>query len=952
MAGIGDIVEKIALEGDSEIAEAFHKLGEIGVETFEKIGESVAEASGSFGIFNLALAGVTAAIGVATTALISFAAAQDASIVKSEALARSFGTTTDGLDAVKETFAEAGVNSQQFSNAVQRMAISIQQSWSEIRRDAREGADQIANSYLNIRQSGINLQKAQDTLGETSTHLSQTMVHDIFAIREAVLSLESANNRLATTFANAGLAARGATLSVQQAQLKVDLNANPNADQGGQRKKQLQEQQDQLALENAQAARRDLIEKQILEDQQNILAAQKAQQAVYDANIKAADDEAHAVTTLKEAVLDVQKARIAESEAANHAYDVQVHNVGVVKESLLALIETGKQAASSIDFADVQVNTLIHGIQAAASARNGGGQASGADVLKTTADLFHNDTEKMISDSQRLAIAQRLISSGMHGVASSGAELVAILNEGSSAFDKHTAKAEETSHAYADNVEAARAFIVASTSLGNTIEKVKDHFASLVSPGLAEFLKQIQESLLDSSGNLRLFLSGIEAIVVGIQKIIGYVNDFIKRIDDASKSGDGLRAVFLVLGGVLTLLGRTWGVWGIAIGLIIEAVGAVYQNWDKIKAKVMEIIEVITGPFVKAFKFLEEVAERIWAGLTRGINAVIDGIKSLASYLGGTKSAVDAKVPTASDVPAHAAGGVIRGPGTGTSDSVMARLSNGEFVMRSAAVSHFGENFMAAINDMSLPRFADGGAVGDGFRRNTPGTAFTGSAAVNGKLLDFILDTGASYVTLMFESAKAASINMKNLDFSEPTSTANGIVKAASVLLQTVQVGDILKRGVNAFVMPEGALGVNLLGLSFLNMLKSWGVGPDGQVVLQAAQGGMIRGPGSASSDSIPARLSNGEFVMRNAAVSHFGEHFMHMINNMAFPGFANGGPVLAGARGPGSFRGGSPSTINLSIDGNRFDGLLAPPHVADKLTKYAVERQASSAGNKPSWYK
>lgn len=57
----------------------------------------------------------------------------------------------------------------------------------------------------------------------------------------------------------------------------------------------------------------------------------------------------------------------------------------------------------------------------------------------------------------------------------------------------------------------------------------------------------------------------------------------------------------------------------------------------------------------------------------------------------------------------HAAGGYITGPGTGTSDSIPAWLSNGEYVMRAAAVRKYGVSFMHRINQN---RFAKGGVVG------------------------------------------------------------------------------------------------------------------------------------------------------------------------------------------------------------------------------------------------
>jgi hypothetical protein len=81
----------------------------------------------------------------------------------------------------------------------------------------------------------------------------------------------------------------------------------------------------------------------------------------------------------------------------------------------------------------------------------------------------------------------------------------------------------------------------------------------------------------------------------------------------------------------------------------------------------------------------------------------------------------------------------------------------------------------------------------------------------------------------------------------------------------------------------------------------------------------LIRGPGTSTSDSIPARLSDGEFVVRAAVVKQPGvlEHLLEL-NNMeltqlrrrGFRGFAEGGLVEVGGTGGGN--GGAELTIGL----------------------------------------
>lgn len=58
-------------------------------------------------------------------------------------------------------------------------------------------------------------------------------------------------------------------------------------------------------------------------------------------------------------------------------------------------------------------------------------------------------------------------------------------------------------------------------------------------------------------------------------------------------------------------------------------------------------------------------------------------------------------------------GGKIKGPGTGTSDSILAAVSNGEFIVNARSTKEWGP-LLQAINDNTLPRFAKGGQVGGG----------------------------------------------------------------------------------------------------------------------------------------------------------------------------------------------------------------------------------------------
>ncbi|WP_207548585.1 hypothetical protein, partial [Mycobacteroides chelonae] len=73
---------------------------------------------------------------------------------------------------------------------------------------------------------------------------------------------------------------------------------------------------------------------------------------------------------------------------------------------------------------------------------------------------------------------------------------------------------------------------------------------------------------------------------------------------------------------------------------------------------------------------------------------------------------------------------------------------------------------------------------------------------------------------------------------------------------------------------------------------------------VRRAGGGMMFGPGSGTSDSILARLSNGEFVTKAASVAKYGPDLFHALNAGqidpdALPGFDEGGPVFYGPKNP-----------------------------------------------------
>jgi aspartyl protease family protein len=83
-----------------------------------------------------------------------------------------------------------------------------------------------------------------------------------------------------------------------------------------------------------------------------------------------------------------------------------------------------------------------------------------------------------------------------------------------------------------------------------------------------------------------------------------------------------------------------------------------------------------------------------------------------------------------------------------------------------------------------------------------------------------MVDTGASQITIREQDAAMLGIHPTPSDYDVKINTANGVGRAARVELGMVEVGDIMVRNIPALIVPDEALSVNLLGMSFLSRVR------------------------------------------------------------------------------------------------------------------------------------
>ncbi len=118
-----------------------------------------------------------------------------------------------------------------------------------------------------------------------------------------------------------------------------------------------------------------------------------------------------------------------------------------------------------------------------------------------------------------------------------------------------------------------------------------------------------------------------------------------------------------------------------------------------------------------------------------------------------------------------------------------------------------GQSFSAAASSGSGKQSVVLAADGQGH--------FSTTGAINGNSVNFLVDTGASSVTLQASDARRMGLDYKSGQMTG-VSTANGVIPAWRVTFNSVRVGGITLYGIEGLVI-ETSMPRALLGMSFLN---------------------------------------------------------------------------------------------------------------------------------------
>ena len=151
---------------------------------------------------------------------------------------------------------------------------------------------------------------------------------------------------------------------------------------------------------------------------------------------------------------------------------------------------------------------------------------------------------------------------------------------------------------------------------------------------------------------------------------------------------------------------------------------------------------------------------------------------------------------------------------TATAGAVMFYGDPDQIAYASQQVSHMlGRSTVKSVPAVEIPR----GQAGE----------FALNVKINGVKAPMVIDTGATSVVLTWETAKAIGLPLEMLEYNVDVETAGGHTKAARLTIDRLAVGGLVEKSIPALVVPRGQMKTNLLGMSFLDRLESWGVQAD-----------------------------------------------------------------------------------------------------------------------------
>jgi phage-related protein len=232
-------------------------------------------------------------------------------------------------------------------------------------------------------------------------------------------------------------------------------------------------------------------------------------------------------------------------------------------------------------------------------------------------------------------------------------------------------------------------------------------------------------------GAITLFLEIVKALPKIIIALVGaipsLVSSIVSFLTDPKNMMLILQAMLIlglgIIGAIVILIPQIIGELAKLLPKIGEVFGKIPALISNVWDKVVEWVKGVPAKIVGAFGGIGASIKGVFDGAIDGvknafktglnwiigkINSLIKGVNKVSGMIPGIGDSF--KI---GELDKFAQGGHVRGRGTGTSDSIPAMVSNGEYVVKADAVRNIGLANMELINQGELPRRGDSPIVGE-----------------------------------------------------------------------------------------------------------------------------------------------------------------------------------------------------------------------------------------------
>lgn len=683
-------------------------------------------------------------------------------------------------------------------------------------------------------------------------------------------------------------------------------------------------------------------------------AMSEAAQASTDAANLSAETARNAVsnaaTAYQTAVDGIGKAQVA-ADTAQRAFKT-------LSDQIKASNATGEQAATNAQrLRDAQIN-LQNAVDNVALAQQRANQAATNQVeAAKRAD---------IADEQRRATIDKLAEAQDKGVTATqawlqqigvtSADLTEAQTNGTEAFYKIIQGLHDTADA-AELADRARTIfgrgwitlIPAIAAGGNALKAFSDQFEQ-TGLGLDKNAYAAASAFQKASGQLAFFVDTIKnylgtRIANVLAPLVQAIDDFITKNAAGIKAwADGFaNALGIVIDGIrlfvplLAPLGATLQLINAGLDGIAATINAVFGT--QLTGPTLAFLALF-GLFVPRFLSIGSAAIRLGTYLL-GLRPILQAVAlALGSFGPAGVAAAEGLAKFAT------AGGAIGGILAAIVALIVYNIQNWDSQVKgwSDAIGGFWQLLQALYNYIV-------NTVVQGFQLWV-GDVQNGLVAMGGYLQTWIdaFNNGVQSVFDFFKNGWNAAVAFVENLWNGLVDWATGVADKIKAIFEPVV--SFLQ---NVISLISGASNAS----ASVGASGFWRGGP-----VRAAGGGHIVGPGTGKSDSIPALVSTGEYVLNSDAVSRVGVGFLNALNSGAVAMRSMGGAIrmaLGGPIGPQRFSGGgyvaaattgNPgglAGVHLHIGSDTFS-LMGPKGIVSALTSAARKAAIKSAGRKPSW--